>query len=111
MTDYRRLRVALLGAGAVGSQVADLLLRHGDELADRAGAALDLVGIAVRDPDAPRDAELPRELALGGGGQCVKLCSNFGQRLCAQLQLDRLLADHVLVRQAHGMLMLRLGSE
>ena len=24
MTDYRRLRVALLGAGAVGSQVADL---------------------------------------------------------------------------------------
>ena len=62
MTDYRRLRVALLGAGAVGSQVADLLRRHGDELADRAGAALDLVGIAVRDPDAPRDVDLPREL-------------------------------------------------
>ena len=38
MTEYRRLRVALLGAGAVGSQVAALLLRHGDELADRAGA-------------------------------------------------------------------------
>ena len=37
MTDYRRLRVALLGAGAVGSQVASLLLRHGSELADRAG--------------------------------------------------------------------------
>ncbi len=62
MTDYRRLRVSLLGAGAVGSQVAALLLKHGDELADRAGAALDLVGIAVRDPDAPRDVELPREL-------------------------------------------------
>lgn len=60
--DYRRLRIALLGAGAVGSQVASLLLEHGDELADRAGAALDLVGIAVRDLDAPRDAELPREL-------------------------------------------------
>ena len=42
MTDYRRLRVALLGAGAVGSQVAALLLRHGDELADRAGAELEL---------------------------------------------------------------------
>ncbi|WP_345802002.1 homoserine dehydrogenase [Microbacterium sp. AZCO] len=62
MTDYRRLRVALLGAGAVGSQVADLLLRHGSELADRAGATLELVGIAVRDVDAQRDVELPREL-------------------------------------------------
>lgn len=62
MTDYRRLRVALLGAGAVGSQVAALLRRHADELADRAGARLELVGIAVRDVDAPRDVELPREL-------------------------------------------------
>jgi len=62
MTDYRRLRVALLGAGAVGSQVAALLRQHADELADRAGARLELVGIAVRDLDAPRDAELPREL-------------------------------------------------
>ncbi|MDQ0647881.1 homoserine dehydrogenase [Microbacterium natoriense] len=60
--EYRRLRVALLGAGAVGSQVASLLLRHGDELADRAGAALELAGIAVRDVDAPRDVELPKEL-------------------------------------------------
>ena len=55
VTDYRRLRVALLGAGAVGSQVASLLRKHGDELADRAGATLELVGIAVRDLDAPRD--------------------------------------------------------
>ncbi|TQJ32590.1 homoserine dehydrogenase [Microbacterium sp. SLBN-146] len=62
MTDYRRLRVALLGAGAVGSQVAALLLKHGDELADRAGATLELAGIAVRNIDAPRDADLPREL-------------------------------------------------
>jgi homoserine dehydrogenase len=59
---YRRLRVALLGAGAVGSQVASLLLRHGDELADRAGARLELIGIAVRNPDAPRGVELPQEL-------------------------------------------------
>ncbi|MET0296039.1 MAG: homoserine dehydrogenase [Microbacterium sp.] len=62
MTDYRRLRVALLGAGAVGSQVAALLLKHSDELADRSGATLELVGIAVRDVDAPRDADLPKEL-------------------------------------------------
>jgi homoserine dehydrogenase len=62
VTDYRRLRVALLGAGAVGSQVAALLRQHADELADRAGARLELVGIAVRDVDAKRDVELPREL-------------------------------------------------
>jgi len=62
MTEYRRLRVALLGAGAVGSQVAALLLRHGDELADRAGAELELAGIAVRNLDAPRDVDLPKEL-------------------------------------------------
>jgi homoserine dehydrogenase len=62
MTDYRRLRVALLGAGAVGSQVAALLRQHADELADRAGARLELVGIAVRDLDAKRDVELPQDL-------------------------------------------------
>jgi len=62
VTDYRRLRVALLGAGAVGSQVAALLRQHADELADRAGARLELAGIAVRDIDAKRDVDLPREL-------------------------------------------------
>ncbi|WP_426183792.1 homoserine dehydrogenase [Microbacterium sp. TWP3-1-2b2] len=61
-TQYRRLRVALLGAGAVGSQVARILLQHGDELGDRAGASLELVGIAVRDIDAKRDVELPKDL-------------------------------------------------
>ncbi|WP_411719660.1 homoserine dehydrogenase [Mycetocola sp.] len=62
MTEYRTVRVALLGAGSVGSQVARLLLAHGNELAARVGARLELVGIAVRDLDAPRDVELPREL-------------------------------------------------
>ncbi len=71
MTDYRRLRVALLGAGAVGSQVAGLLRKHADELADRAGAALDLVGIAVRNPDAPRDVDLPRELFTTDSEQLI----------------------------------------
>ena len=71
MTDYRRLRVALLGAGAVGSQVADLLRKHAHELSDRAGAALELVGIAVRNPDAPRDADLPRELFTTDSEQLI----------------------------------------
>ncbi|MCE4025821.1 homoserine dehydrogenase [Microbacterium sp. Au-Mic1] len=58
----RPLRVALLGAGSVGSQVARLLLEHQGDLAERSGAQLELAGILVRDVDAPRDAELPREL-------------------------------------------------
>ncbi|MDO9395884.1 MAG: homoserine dehydrogenase [Herbiconiux sp.] len=62
MIEYRNLRIALLGAGSVGSQVARLLLEHGDELAARVGAGLELVGVAVRDLDAPRDTAIPRDL-------------------------------------------------
>jgi homoserine dehydrogenase len=58
MIAYRNLRVALLGAGSVGAQVATLLTEHHDELASRVGAGLDLVGIAVRDVDAPRTAPI-----------------------------------------------------
>ena len=62
MIEYRNLRVAVLGGGSVGSQVAALLLEHGEELAARAGAGLELVGVAVRNPDAARDTDIPREL-------------------------------------------------
>ena len=62
MIEYRNLRVAILGGGSVGSQVASLLLKHGSELADRAGAGLELVGVAVRNPDAPHDTDIPAEL-------------------------------------------------
>ena len=62
MIEYRNVRVALLGAGSVGSQVARLLLEQADDLAGRAGAGLELVGIGVRDVDARRDVDLPREL-------------------------------------------------
>jgi homoserine dehydrogenase len=62
MIDYRNLRVALLGGGSVGAQVASLLLEHGDELANRAGAGLELVGVAVRDLTATRTPEIPAHL-------------------------------------------------
>jgi homoserine dehydrogenase len=42
------VRVALLGCGNVGSQVARLLLEHADDLEARVGASLELVGVAVR---------------------------------------------------------------
>src|SRR5664279_4601434 len=62
MIEYRNLRVAVLGGGSVGSQVTALLLEHADELAARAGAGLEVVGVAVRDLDAPRDTNIPKEL-------------------------------------------------
>ncbi|MGV8884136.1 MAG: homoserine dehydrogenase [Microbacteriaceae bacterium] len=62
MIEYRNLRVALLGGGTVGANVVDLLLRHGDELANRAGAGLELVGVAVRDVDAERSPAIPKHL-------------------------------------------------
>lgn len=71
MNGYRDLRVALLGCGSVGSQVARLILEQGDELAARVGARLQLIGIAVRDLDAPRDVELPRDFFTTDAEQLV----------------------------------------
>ena len=62
MINYRNLRVAILGGGSVGSQVAALLIEHGEELAARAGAGLELVGVAVRDVSAQRDTDIPKHL-------------------------------------------------
>jgi homoserine dehydrogenase len=42
------VRVALIGAGVVGSSVAQLLTEHADDLAARVGRPLELVGIGVR---------------------------------------------------------------
>jgi homoserine dehydrogenase len=59
---YRPLRIALLGAGSVGSQVARLLIENKEELGMRVGAELQLIGIAVRNLDSKRDTDLPKEL-------------------------------------------------
>jgi homoserine dehydrogenase len=62
MIEYRNLRIAILGGGSVGAQVASLLLEHGTELASRAGAGLELIGVAVRNVDAVRTPPIPKEL-------------------------------------------------
>ena len=54
MSAEKTLKVALLGCGNVGSQVARLLREESDELAVRIGARLELAGIAVRRPSHPR---------------------------------------------------------
>ena len=53
------LRVALLGGGTVGSEVARLLTEQADDLAARIGAPLELVAVAVRDAAKPREGIAP----------------------------------------------------
>jgi homoserine dehydrogenase len=56
------LNVAVLGCGSVGSQVVRLLTEQAGDLAARVGAPVELVGVAVRRIDAPRDVEVPEGL-------------------------------------------------
>ena len=64
----KTLKVALLGCGVVGTQVAKLLAAQADDLAVRTGARLELAGIAVRRLSHPRpgiDKELLTTDAIG----------------------------------------------
>jgi homoserine dehydrogenase len=61
-TQQRTVKVALLGCGVVGSQVARLLHEQTGDLAARVGAPVELVGVAVRRLGIPRDVDLPEEL-------------------------------------------------
>jgi len=56
------LRVALLGCGVVGSQVARLLVSQAADLAARVGSPVELAGIAVRRIDRAREVDVPRDL-------------------------------------------------
>ncbi len=56
------LKVAILGCGVVGSQVVRLLHEQAGDLAARVGRPVELVGVAVRRIDAPRDVDLPEGL-------------------------------------------------
>ncbi|MFD8014121.1 homoserine dehydrogenase [Streptomyces sp. NPDC058955] len=54
MMRTRPLKVALLGCGVVGSEVARIMTTHADDLAARIGAPIELAGVAVRRPDKVR---------------------------------------------------------
>ena len=90
MTTSAPLKVALLGCGVVGSQVARLLLTQDADLRARIGRPLELVGIAVRDAAKPRegidpallttDAEaLVRRLTGDNGTEVVSYGTEAGQ--------------------------------
>jgi homoserine dehydrogenase len=56
------LGIALVGCGTVGGGVAHVLLAHADRIAQRAGRALALRRVVVRDPAKPRDPLIPRDI-------------------------------------------------
>ena len=57
----RPIRIALIGAGTVGSKVASLMLEQADDLEARSGAPLVLVGVGVKDGKKSRP-HIPAEL-------------------------------------------------
>ncbi|GAA3545780.1 homoserine dehydrogenase [Aeromicrobium flavum] len=58
----RPIRIAMLGCGVVGTEVARFLVRDAEELGRRVGAPVELVGIAVRRLERTRDLDLPADL-------------------------------------------------
>lgn len=57
----RPIRIALIGAGTVGSKVASLMLEQADDLEARSGAPLILVGVGIKDGKKSRP-HIPAEL-------------------------------------------------
>lgn len=55
------LKVALLGAGTVGSEVADAILNRADSFTERIGSPLELMSVGVRDTSKARPG-IPAEL-------------------------------------------------
>ena len=65
------VRVALLGGGTVGSQVARLMADSAEDLQARVGAPLELVAVAVRDLSKPRPG-IPTDLLTDDPFSVVK---------------------------------------
>src|ERR1700739_2250493 len=65
------LKVALLGCGVVGSQVYRLLTEQSADLKGRAGAPLEIAGVAVRVPGRARDVPVDPDLLTTDGMELV----------------------------------------
>ena len=65
--DRAPLKVALLGCGSVGSQVYRLLTEQSADLKARAGAPLEIVGVAGPRAGRPRDVSVTPDLLTTDG--------------------------------------------
>ncbi|MDN5962626.1 MAG: homoserine dehydrogenase, partial [Propionibacterium sp.] len=73
--------MALLGCGTVGRQVAGTLLDKAEDLAAKAGCHLELIGIAVRNVNKPREGIPPELLTDDAAG----LVANGGADIVIEL--------------------------
>lgn len=74
------LKIAVLGAGTVGSQVIRLLKEQAKEFAGRVGVPLEVSAVVVRDLDAPREVPIDKDLlttdaegAIDGADMVIEL--------------------------------------
>jgi homoserine dehydrogenase len=68
MMRTRPLKVALLGCGVVGSEVARIMTTHAHDLAARIGAPVELAGVAVRRPGRAREGIDPELVTTDASG-------------------------------------------
>ncbi|EST29263.1 homoserine dehydrogenase [Streptomycetaceae bacterium MP113-05] len=68
MMRTRPLKVALLGCGVVGSEVARIMTTHAHDLAARIGAPVELAGVAVRRPGRVREGIDPELVTTDAAG-------------------------------------------
>jgi homoserine dehydrogenase len=56
------IKLGLMGLGNVGSGVWRILQQNREQIARRAGGALEVAGVLVRDPSRPRAVDVPQDL-------------------------------------------------
>lgn len=66
------LRVAVLGAGTVGTEVLRLISQQGEELAHRIGRPLEVTGVSVRDLHRDRGEHVPASLLTEDAASLVR---------------------------------------
>ncbi|NQU38293.1 MAG: homoserine dehydrogenase, partial [Actinobacteria bacterium] len=110
------MKVALLGGGVVGSQVARLLKEGVADFAARSGEALEIVGVAVRDLDRDRPG-IPRDLltddpwALVSRGDVDVVIELMGGIEPARELIELAIANGASVVTANKALMATHGAE
>lgn len=66
------LKVAVLGAGTVGTEVLRLITEQGEDLAHRIGGRLEVIGVAVRDMSRDRGSHVDPQLLTADPHELVR---------------------------------------